>query len=51
MQNLPFANTDTRMAPLMTLVTIMAAKIMYLSLMIDVNLIDRKDTKTRPFEF
>ena len=35
MQDLPFANADAGMAALMTLIAIMTAKILYLTLMVE----------------
>lgn len=46
MQNLPFSNADSGMSALMALVTIVPAKEVYLSLLVNGDFVNRKKSKT-----
>ena len=50
-QNLPIAYADTGMAALMALITIMTAKVLHLTLMVDSHFINGKEAEARTAKF
>jgi hypothetical protein len=50
-QNFPLAYADAGVATLMTLVAVMTTKELHLTLMVDSNFINRKETKARTRKF
>ena len=51
MQNLPVAYADAGVTALMALVSIVTAKILHLTLLVNSDFIDREKTETRTIEF